>query len=371
MALLALAWPLAAPATGSSTEAQQAGQDEGAEPLTRERLLAWFEAERQLAAHPPPLGNVRLDYEVYEHAFATPAVLAQWKQEVQGHPEHPKLQLIPVVERRLRDGPDVSHGSIWRPREDAWRQNVEPSKPTPGVVTFGDRGQRGSQHWRLFEDTVVLEQPGSSSVQSELASLHHLLGLFLHGGLHRGQTGEINSVSIDSDHWTIEGANDRGWSWSYEGTWNADLDRGFVHGVEERPAAKDWGARVWALGPYEVDPVLARWVATRVEYRAGRGAEQSRTDYRLGGAYPVETDRMAAVLLVPAIGKEDAVRGLIAAGMEQDVGEGVIRRIDVAGRVTATDRIDRPPPSSPVLRNVGIVAAVAIVGVLIWMRVRR
>lgn len=339
--------------------------------LTKEKLLAWFEAERQLAADPAPLGNVRLDYEVHEYAPATPALLAQWKREAEGHPEHPKLRLIPVVERRLRDGPDVSLGSIWRPSDDAWRQNIEPSRPTPGVVVFGDRGQRGGQHWRLFEDTVVLEQPGSASVRSELAGLDHLLALFLYGGMHLAKTGSLGQVRVDGDTWTIEAASDNRWSWTYEGWWDSDLDRGFVSRIEERPAAKDWPTRVWALGPYEVDPVLARWVATRLDHRTGDGPDQSRMEYVLAGVHEIDKDRMAALLRVPAIGKEDAIRGVIAAGMEQDVGQGVVRRIDEAGRVTATDRIDPAPPSSPVLRIVGVAAAVGIVIVLIWMRLRR
>lgn len=339
--------------------------------LTKEKLLAWFEAERAKAVEPPSMGNVRLDYEVHEYAFATPALLAQWKREVEGHPEHPKLQLIPVVERRLREGPDVSLGSIWRPSEDMWRQNLEPSTPTPGLVSFGDIGQRGDQHWRLFEDTVVHENSGSSSVRSELSGLQNLLALFLHGGLHRGRTGEISGLEVTGDLWTVAAANDNGWSWTYEGWWDSVLDRGFVRRVEERTAARDATASVWDFGPYEVNPVLSRWVATRVDYRTGDGPEQSRMEYVLAGVQEVDKSHMAALLRVPAIGKEDAIRGVIASGFEQDVGEGVVRQIDESGRVTATNRIDPPPASSPVLRIVGIVSAVAIVGVLIWMRVRR
>ncbi|MCW5757777.1 MAG: hypothetical protein KIT54_11125 [Phycisphaeraceae bacterium] len=339
--------------------------------LTREKLLAWFEAERAKAIDPPPLGNVRLDYEVREHAYATPALLAQWKREVEGRPEHPKRQLIPVVERRLRDGPDVAIGSIWRPGADAWRQNLEPSRPTPGVVAFGDIGQRGDQHWRLFEDTVVLEKPGSPSVIGEIAGLKNVMALFLHGGLHRGRSGKINSLEITGTSWTIEAANDNGWSWTYEGWWDSELERGFVRRVEERPAARDSSARVWDFGPYEVDPVLSRWVATRVDYRTGEGPEQSRMEHVLVGVHEVDKSHMAALLRVPAVGKNDAIRGVIASGFEQDVGQGVVRRIDEAGRVAETNRIAPPPPSSPVLRIVGIVAAVAIVVVLIWMRVRR
>lgn len=363
VSIFALSGPLAA-----STAA--APQDDAAPP-TRERLLAWFEAERKLAADPAPLGNVRLDYEIHAHAYATHALLAKWKREVEGHPEHPRRADIPVVERRLRDGPDVSFGSIWRPSEDAWRQNIEPSRPTPGLVTYGDKGQQGSQHWRLFEGTVVLDKPGSPAVQGELAGLDHLLALFLHGAMHLAKGQDVGAVRIDGSAWAIETAGDNGWSSSFEGSWDAALDRGFVRRAEVRPAAKDWPVRVLELDHYEANPVLDQWVATSVDYRTGVGPEQSRLEYTLAGVHEVDRRRMAALLRIPAIGREDAIRGVIAAGTEQDVGQGVVRRIDDEGRVTATDRIDPAPPSSPVLRIVGVVAAVGIVAVLIWMRVRR
>jgi len=341
----------------------------GDEP-TKEQLLAWFEAERQLAADPPPLGNVRLGYEMRQHASATPALLAEWKREVEGHPEHPRRRLIEVAERRLRDGPDISYGSIWRPSKERWRQNAEPSRPTPGVVTFGDRGQQGDRFWRLFEDAVVLDEAGSDGNRGEIAGLYNLLALFSHGGLYRGRSASVEAIEIVQDRWSIDASMENGWSWTHEGRWDGYLDLGIVNRVTEKPA-DDRPNRVWTFKEHVFDDNLSRWVCTHVDYRVGEGADQSRAEYLLTDVKEVEDRRLAAVLRVPAIGKEDAIRGVIAAGMEQDVGVGVVRRIDEAGRVTSTDRIAPPPPSSPMLRIVGLVAAVGIVGVLTWMRVRR
>lgn len=134
--------------------------------LTREKLLAWFEAERAKAIDPPPLGNVRLDYEVREHATINAATMAQWKIDVEPYPEHPLRRRIVTEERRIKQGPDVTLGSIWRLRSDAWRHNKHPSVPTPGLALYGDYGQQGGQHWRLFEDSIVLDTPGSPVVQS-------------------------------------------------------------------------------------------------------------------------------------------------------------------------------------------------------------
>ncbi|NRA58237.1 MAG: hypothetical protein HRU13_09025 [Phycisphaerales bacterium] len=340
-----------------------------AQDLTEAQLLEWFEAERQRAVDPEPLGNVRLDYEVHGHAYATAALLAQWKREVQGRPEHPRRRDIPIVERRLRDGPDLSFGSIWWPTADAWRQNIEPSRPTPGVVDYGDKGQQGYEHWRLLEGTVVREEPGSPSVRTEIRSRDHLIGLFFHGGMHLAGSQRVSDVRVSEDGWVIETEGESGWSSRFEGSWDAERSRGFIHRTEEYPP-DDLPSLTFEFGPYELQPELARWCSTRIDYRRGRAPEQKRLEYVLAGVHRVDGERMAAVLRVPAIGREDAVRGLIAAGFEQDVGEGVVRTIDERGRVIATDRIAPAPPTSPALRIVGIVAAAAIVGVLVWMRVR-
>jgi len=195
--------------------------------------------------------------------------------------------------------------------------------------------------------------------------------MFLHGGLYAGATSELTVASIDGDAWSIKAVSANGWSRIIHGSWDPDLGRGFVRRIEERPADEGWPVHVWTFEDYAVDPVLARWVATRVDHQTGDGPEQARMEYVFAGVQAVESGRMAEILRVPSIGREDAIRGLIASGTEQDVREGVTRKIDESGRVTATDRVTRPASTSPVLRIIGIVAAVGIVGVLIWIRVRR
>lgn len=338
--------------------------------LTREKLLAWFEAERAKAIDPPPLGNVRLDYEVREHATINAATMAQWKIDVEPYPEHPLRRRIVTEERRIKQGPDVTLGSIWRLRSDAWRHNKHPSVPTPGLALYGDYGQQGGQHWRLFEDSIVLDTPGSPVVQSSGASLEHLIGLFLYGGLQQGRSGQIGEVKFTSDHWTVEAANERGAAWTYEGRWDATHDRGFVRRIELRPAVGQ-PPRIWEFQDYQFDPVLEHWIAKRVDQIFSDGKHRALTEHVVTAVEPVPADVMRAVLRVPATGREDAVRGMVAAKQEQDVPSGRVRYFDERGHETHSQPITQPTTKATGrFQALGIIAAVAIVGILIYLRVR-
>lgn len=337
---------------------------------TKENLRAWFEAERAKAIEVAPLGDVRLDYEVREHATIDAATLAQWKREVEPHPEHPLRRRIMFEERRLQNGPDITYGSIWRPRDDGWRHSKHPSVPAEGLAAFGDYGRQGDRNWRLLEDSVVLDTPRSPVVESASASLEHLIGLFLYGGLRNGSTGEIVDVTIRGDRWTIEVANERGAEWTYEGSWNAEHDRGFVRRLELRASSKV-PPRIWEFKDYKIDPVLDGWIATRVDQIFSDGERQALTEHLVIAVEPVSAEVMRAVLRVPAPGKEDAIRGVVAANQEQDVPSGQVRFFDERGREIHSQPIVPPKTKATGLfQTLGIVAAVSIVGILIYIRVR-
>ena len=338
--------------------------------LTKEKLLAWFEAERAKAVDVAPFGYVRLDYEVREHATIDASTLAQWKADVEPYPEHPQRHRIITEERRLQNGPDITKGSIWRLRSDAWRQSKHPSVPTERLSTFGDYGRQGDQNWRLFEDNVVLDTPGSPVVQSIEASLNHLVSLFLYGGLNNGSSGTVGEVTIRGDRWTIGAAHERGVEWTYEGHWNTEHDRGFVRRLEMR-AGGDRPPRIWEFKEYKIDPVLEGWIATQVDQIFSDGKQSALTEHVVTAIEPVPAEVMRAVLRVPTAGREDAIRGVVAAKQEQDVPGDEIRFFDERGRETHSQPITPPKAKATgLLRTVGIAAAMAIVGILIYLRVR-
>lgn len=337
--------------------------------LTKEKLLEWFEAERAKAVEPAPFGYVRIDYEVRWHATINAATLARWKREAEPHPEHPHRSRIPIEERRLRDGPDVMKNSMWRLRDDAWRVSSHPAVPTPGLATFADNGQQGEQLWRLFDDSVVIEAPDSSLAKGAVSGMKSSVGMFLHGGLNKGTTGEIEKVDIRGDRWIIEAASERGWGWTYEGDWDAEADRGFVRRLEERPSSglSTW---VWEFKEYRNDPLLDAWVATTVDNIVSSKEQRALTEYEVVAIEPVPSDEMRAVLRVPAVGREDAIRGAVR-GQEQDVAAGEIRRFNDDGRIVSREPIvPVKTKATGKFQVLGLVAAIAIVGILVWLRIR-
>lgn len=337
--------------------------------LTEEKLLAWFEAERAKAVEPAPLGHLRIDYEAREHATINAATLVRWKREAEPHPEHPHRSRIPIEERRLRYGPDKRAGSIWLLRDDAWRISSEPVEPRPGVAIYGDRGQHGDQHWRLYEDSVVLETSESQSAKGIVSGMKTFVSMFLYGGLNKGATGRIENIDIRGDRWTIEAASERGWGWTYEGNWDSEVDRGFVRRLEERPSS-GLSTRVWDFKEYRHESHLGTWIATAVDKTVSSKEQRALTEYVVVAIEPVPSDEMRAVLRVPAVGREDAIRGTVR-GQEQDVAAGEIRQFNSDGRIVSREPIlPVRTKATGSLQFLGVLAAITIVGILIWLRIR-
>ncbi len=339
-------------------------------------IRRWLEHRRVAATDPLDLPGWEIVFEYRGPVEVSEAQLAQWKQKVQGLPDHPLRQDIAIAERRLSKGPDVDTYSLWTLSDDRWRMNVDSNY----FDTFLDCGADGEELWAAEAQTLSIYDASTDAaiaepVRQRLASAKSNLLLLIGEGGQLGRTAnpELTAVHVQGNAWTAKLSNDRAWRWMLRGSFDP-VDGGVTvnYIAEYSPRSTDpsrtleFGPRLQA-GDWGLVPGSLRMKTSlgTTEIRVISARKPAASDLRRITAVPSRQGGMVA----------DPVRGERPVSRIDDYrnGEAVARVMGPDGETEIKLRPEHARFGGEGLRRVGWVGAAGAMalGVAIWIRRRR
>jgi len=340
--------------------------------LTKEKLLAWFDAERAKAVAPPSMNGIRLSFVEVMPQATSQATLDKWRREVAGKPEHPMRPNIQLEERRMRHGPDRHEITIWYDGSQRWR--LSQSRFYAGLdESYLDVARRNEERWSMLPSSLSIDETrGQSHLDRHYPQMHAYLSKVLYGSTHHGRTEdpEQRQVFLRGDAWEIRSRNANGWSWRFAGAWDPDLNRPLVTEMRERRPKDDVD---WLIVQYaswnttDAGQIVPEKIETRVRLASDYMIRSHIADVEFEH---VGTSAVDGVLDTPRPGTSGPIRGEVVVVGFSDAVRGDYAEYDGEKEVS---RIRDPALSikSPSRAWIAYATAAAIVVILVAVRVRR
>jgi hypothetical protein len=372
-----------------SAQGGSSGQP-GAAPSLDE-VREWFLKARHEASKPiEPLGAIHVRIRTEHPPTVDAATLRAWREEVAGKPQHPLRREIEIMERRLAR-PDVSVQTFWYIAADRWRVSRDLNYTADGRdgTHFFDAGARGTRRWELRPESLRLydglTSPATLQAHEEInrGLIEQSLRLFFYSCLDFGtRSADLDGLQfhVDGHRWRASLANDRGWRWTYEGTWHAESKQGLVLRAEEHRPEQTEPSAIYNFSGHTTDPALRRLIPHKVDHYSAV-LNTTREITWLGSATGDRQviERVATGPWIPTGHRgteyrevDDPLRGAIRLARLHDYRGGRVRRTDYTqDGLAETVFLERPSPPRKVqrLRVAGWVAMGVLVSGFILFRI--
>lgn len=300
-------------------------------------------------------------------------ILAQWKKEVEGKPEHPRRLEIPAHERRLRDGPDKANFVLLYADASLWRQSEDhPYNPT---IMYSDAAFDGRVCWYLYRESLSLwngrDKDASQPAERRQIIMQSVRGflsqsLWLVAGL--GKPDSVLATSLDQDRWTSQVQSSSGWRAVITGTWDGSRHLPAVNRVEMSAPGNEKPTITVKVSKHLYDEVLGKVVAGRLETTTS-SSPLITTDYL--GARKVSRADVAAAAAPPDPLGADLVRGQLTLKRVNDyTGSMAVLKVNDGTPDWSQRPLGVVPRETSWRRWFGWSAAAAILATIIVMRVR-
>lgn len=286
-----------------------------AQPISADRVRAWFEAEFARAGEADLTSFLRgreFRYRVEWHtAAASSAEMEKWRSEIKGRPDHPSRQRLEEAERYFREGPLTQEITVWYHSRGRWRYSKS-SEVEGWWEVAADDGTAWS--WVERQLTVVGSQPpaGADYASTESAFLNDIKLLF-YAGVNFGQHTGVrpDEVRVSGDRWTVLTTMGDGpdLAYEFEGWWDEAVGRGFVERVRTLASREhpEWVGNTVIFSDWQRDTGLEYPIAGRAEKRPANGRLEKVVVFVSAERFDMESfDQLVAV---PSLDSSDPIRG--------------------------------------------------------------
>ncbi|USO00302.1 MAG: hypothetical protein H6810_06495 [Phycisphaeraceae bacterium] len=197
-----------------------------ADPAQDWLLDAWTQANDG-----SQLENVRVEWLTQHVELPTADELQRLRRVTKNRPEHPERARLETYERRLANGPDSSHVTVWLGSRGTFRRNIDENETTFAdiVVVPGSAWSLSPRQLTVINSTTSGFPKGHNYAPWE-QTLRGTIGGFSTGALSIRMPGvplQLDTFTREGDRWVgVFNSTSHPVALRIEGTWNDDAHVG-------------------------------------------------------------------------------------------------------------------------------------------------
>lgn len=353
-------------------------------PLTKERLIAWLDAEAAAAQDPEFLRGKVISYRLHYGFVPTAAEVEQIRRQVEGKPDHPLRHELERMERRLRDGQDRK--VVRCVRFDATRWRIATEELSLGQTI--DDAADGNLNWALSSvpGQLLIADKDSPEGFSSRFMLFDVgpgvrLSTLIFSGAHCWGAWSRRHVSqtIEGDRWTAAIATfspegERSSEYVFEGRY--DEGKGVPIVIKRRPsdafAPGDDFKDVIEFSGHQWNEPLRRFVPSTVVIHNDPTEGGLRIEFL--GATEISEREFSELTKPPVPGREDPWRQgvVIKTVLDTRPSVGRYEAVDAGGGRSLISRLSAPPEEDQTSWRwagwAALSAVFTVFVVLVWRR---
>ncbi|HEX8875513.1 MAG TPA: hypothetical protein VF777_02110 [Phycisphaerales bacterium] len=336
----------------------------------------WFESEAAAAKDWSFLASKSVKFRTSRGESPKPEEVAALRRLVEGKPDHPARSQLLVLERRLKNGPDVSELTVLWLNELRFRVSTSNIFDGSWIEQAADRGVA----WTLSESGQLLlrdKDSGENYTSTFLAfqtTAMPALRDFVFGGIGEQTTWNevIDSVQVTGNSWRVRCVrtspeNERFFV-DFKGTWDDTASRGFVQerllidAVKPNEFAVRTRFEKWTSSDCFGRPVASQVFTENSDPDFGNYSRQ------WVSCEVVPAQRAAEIVAVPRLNSVDPLRGNLQLRTIYDVrpSKAAVSRVLPDGTAEPIRKLPASyQASDSVLQTVGwVVLAVSVIAFL-------
>lgn len=353
-----------------------------AAPATKEQVLSWFEKQQAAAKDIKTLAGKMIRYRMIVGGRPNEAEVEELRRTVAGKPDHPARKKLAILERRLKNGPDVSEVSAVRNDELHFRVSTNALYDK----TWTEMAADGGIAWTTTDGgQLMLRDKESGEDYASAFNAYHSSAAIAIGNLVFGGVWEdtdwpekIENVSVDGTRWSLRivrtSPDNSIFFIDFNGTWNESTSTGTV---KEKKLLSDGKPPVLeiktTLEGWKFDSVLGRDVASRVVIE-NRDPDFGAKTLEWIGAEEIDAKKFNAIVAVPKLNTPDPLRGSLNLKSIYDVrpSKSQVQRVLPDGTAEKVrDLPGKAENSDGMLRTLGWVVLASSIVILVAVRLSR